>query len=137
MNIIETSIPDITTTNINMAKVHLANKIIHNINPLFDDIQQEKKKEFNAKAIKYKKLKETVASNKTEIETLFEHYKKKQKVKKLLERIDKLVSLGIINEGSSKQETVILLKMIDKLSEEKLNFHLKDTMNTINKRFPS
>jgi len=137
MNIIETNIPDIITTNINMAKVHLANKIIHNITPLFDDIQQSKKLEFNKKAIKYKTLKESVISNKKELEFLFESYKRKQKVKKLLERIDKLVSLGIINEGKSKQETIILLKMIDKLSNEKLNFHLKDTMNTITKRFPS
>lgn len=136
MNIIETQIPDITTSNINLAKVHLANKIIQNINPLFDDIQRDQKIEFNEKATKFKELKESVVSNKKEIETLFSHYKRKQKVKKLLERIDKLVSLGMINEGALKQETIILLKVIDKLPEEKLDFHLKDTMNTIKKRFP-
>lgn len=137
MNIIETAIPDITKTNISLAKLNLANKIIQNINPLFDDIQREKKIEFNNKVGAYKKLKENVGSSKTEIEKMFVSYKRKQKIKKLLERIDKLVSLGVINEGKSKQETVILLKMIDKLPEEKLNFHLKDTMNTITKRFPA
>lgn len=137
MNIVETKISDINTTNISLAKVQLANKIIQNITPIFDDVQREKKIEFNSKAKKYKKLKETVLSNKKELESLFEVYKKKQKIKKLLERIDKLVSLGIINEGNTKQETIILLKMIDKLSNEKLDFHLKDTLNNIKKRFPA
>ncbi len=137
MNIIETKIPDINVDNIDQSKVHLAEKIIHNINPLFDDLQQTKIEEFKFKVNEFKQLKKNVLSNKTEIESLFKHYKKKQKVKQLLERIDKLVSLGIVNEGQTKQETIILLKIIDKLSTDKLNFHLKETMNTISKRFPT
>lgn len=137
MNIIETKIPDIDVSNIDQSKVQLAEKIIHNINPLFDDLRQEKIDEFKFKVGEFRQIKKTVLSNKTEIETLFEHYKRKQKVKKLLERIDKLVSLGIVNEGQTKQETIILLKIIDKLPTDKLNFHLKETMNTISKRFPT
>jgi len=137
MNIIETKIPDINVDNIDQSKVQLAEKIIHNINPLFDDLKQEKISEFKFKANEFKQLKKNVLSNKSEIESLFKHYKRKQKVKKLLERIDKLVSLGIVNEGQTKQETIILLKIIDKLPTDKLNFHLKETMNTISKRFPT
>ena len=137
MNIIETQIPDINVDHIDKSKVQLAEKIIHNINPLFDDLKQEKISEFQFKANEFKQMKKNVLSNKTEIETLFKHYKRKQKVKKLLERIDKLVSLGIVNEGQTKQETIILLKIIDKLPTDKLNFHLKETMNTISKRFPT
>jgi len=137
MNIIETKIPDIDVKDIDQSKVNLAEKIIHNINPLFDDLQQVKIDEFNLNINKFNQLKTKVISNKNEIENLFEHYKRKQKVKKLLERIDKLVSLGIVNEGQSKQETIVLLKIIDKLDINKLNFHLKETMNTISKRFPT
>ena len=137
MNIIETKIPDINIENLDQSKIQLAETIIQNINPLFDDLKQEKISEFKFKVNEFKQLKKNVHSNKTEIETLFEHYKRKQKVKKLLERIDKLVSLGIVNEGQTKQETIILLKIIDKLSTDKLNFHLKETMNTISKRFPT
>jgi len=137
MNIIETKIPDIDVSNIDQSKVILADKIIQNINPLFDDLRQIKMEEFKTKATKFKKIKTTVLSNKSEIETMFEHYKRKQKVKKLIERIDKLVSLGIVNEGQRKQETIVLLKIIDKLTIEKLNYHLKETMNTISKRFPT
>ena len=136
MNIIETTIPDIDIKNIDQSKVNLAEKIIHNINPLFDDLQQSKLIEYKAKLTEFKRIKKIVNNNKTEIETLFEHYKRKQKVKKLLERIDKLVSLGIVNEGQTKHETIILLKVIDKLPNNKLNFHLKEAMNMISKRFP-
>jgi len=137
MNIIETDIPDIDIKNLDQSKVNLAEKIIKNINPLFDDLNNEKIKEFQIKVNEYKRLQKNVLSNKTEIETLFEHYKRKQKVKKLLERIDKLVSLGIVNEGQLKQDTIVLLKIIDKMPIDKLNFHLKETMNIISKRFPS
>ena len=137
MNIIETKIPDIDVTDIDQSKLNLAEKIIHNINPLFDDLQQVKVDEFKINVNKFNQLKTKVISNKNEIENMFENYKRKQKVKKLLERIDKLVSLGIVNEGQSKQETIVLLKIIDKLDINKLNFHLKETMNTISKRFPT
>ena len=137
MNIIETKIPDIDIKDIDNSKVNLAEKIIHNINPLFDDLQQGKIDEYNFNVNEFKQLKTKVISSKNKIESLFEVYKRKQKVKKLLERIDKLVSLGIVNEGQSKQETIILLKIIDKMDINKLNFHLKETMNTISKRFPT
>jgi hypothetical protein len=137
MNIIETKIPDINVDNIDKSKVNLAEKIIQNINPLFDDLQHVKIDEFKFKVSEYKELKTNVLANKTEIEKLFEYYKRKQKVKKLLERIDKLVSLGAVNEGQSKQETIVLLKIIDKLSTDKLNHYLKETIKTISKRFPT
>ena len=136
MNIIETTLPDINVENLDSSKVRLADIIIENINPLFDEVQQERKKEFNEKVGTYTQLKNTVASNKTEPEKLFGQYKRKQKIRKLLERIDKMVSLGIATDGKLKQETVILLKIIDKLPDEKLDYHLKDTANTITKRFP-
>lgn len=137
MRITETEIPDIDITNINKAKVTLANKIIENINPLFDDLLQEKKQEINIKLKKLKQIKSNVISNKSEIEKLFEDYKRKQKVKQLLERIDKLVSLGVISEGQRKQETIVLLKIIDNLPIEKLNLYIKDSIKTISKRFPT
>jgi len=137
MNIIETKIPDIDVKDIDQSKVNLAEKIIHNINPLFDDLQQIKIDKFETNVNEFNQLKTKVLSNKNEIENLFDNYKRKQKVKKLLERIDKLVSLGIVNEGQSKQDTIVLLKIIDKLDINKLNFHLKETMNTISKRFPT
>jgi hypothetical protein len=137
MNIIETKIPDIDVRDIDQSKVNLAEKIIHNINPLFDDLHQAKLDQYKVNVNEFKQLKVKVVSNKNEIESLFEQYKRKQKIKKLLERIDKLVSLGMVNEGQSKQETIVLLKIIDKLDTNKLNYHLKETMNTITKRFPT
>ncbi len=135
MKITETNIPDIDVSNIDKSKINLAEKIMYNINPLFDDLHQSRTKDYKEKLSEFKKIRNNVLSNKTEIETLFDHFKRKQKVKKLLERIDKLVSLGIVNDGQIKQETIVLLKIIDKLSIDKLNYHLKETMTTISKRF--
>ena len=137
MNIIETKIPDIDIENIDQSKVNFANKVIYNVAPLFNDLRQGKIEEYESSSIKSRQLKKKILASKSNLETLFDQYKRKQKIKKLLERIEKLVSLGIINEGQSKQETVVLLKIVDNLSIEKLNFHLKDTMNTISKRFPT
>lgn len=135
MKIIETEIPDIDIKDIDKTKINLAEKIIHNISPLFNELIQEKTDQIETKVNEFKRMKKNIVSNKNEIENLFKHYKKKQKIKKLLERIDKLDSLGIINQGHLKQETIILLKIVDKLSDEKLDYHLKETLNYISKRF--
>ena len=62
-------------------------------------------------------------------------YKKKKKVSKLLDRIEKLITSGLVYDGTLKHETIILLKITTKLSEDKLDYHLKDTLTTISKRF--
>lgn len=135
MNLIETDIPDINTENIDGSKVDLADKIIQNIHPLLDELFIEKKELFKERASEFKTLKTEVLKNKNVIEKLLADYKRKQKIKKLLERTEQLVSLGIVNEGQTKQDTIILLKIVDQLPIDKLNFHLREAMNTISKRF--
>jgi hypothetical protein len=62
-------------------------------------------------------------------------YKRTKKVSNVLDRVGKLVQLGVGYDGSMKHETVILLKIIDKLPEEKLDQQLSKTMGIISKRF--
>lgn len=135
MKISETDIPDISETNIDTSKVDLADKIIENIYPLFDEMYTDK----SAKLIRLRKelveKKSIVTSRKQKMEELLAAYKRKQKVKKLLERIEKLVNTGLIGSGNSKQETIVLLKIIDKLPNDKLDQHLRSTMVIIKKRF--
>ena len=57
MKITETKIPDINVKNIDQSKVNLAEKIIHNINPLFDDLYQVKQEEYKQRLITLKKIK--------------------------------------------------------------------------------
>lgn len=135
MNITETNIPDIDTYNINQSKVELANRVIQHIYPLFNEMYSEKvndmgvlKKTLSTRKVQIKKKKE-------DIENLYELYKRKGKIKKLLNRISKLSTSGLLYDGSLKNETLILLKVIESLSSEKLDFHLSETLKTIKKRF--
>lgn len=135
MRIIETNIPDINFTNIDHSKVDLANRIIQNISPLFDELYTDKISKAKELTTELRTKKRKVLQNKDELELLLKTYKRKQKVKKLLERIEKLVSSGLLSDGHLRQETIVLLKVIDKLPDEKLDYHLKTTMNIIAKRF--
>ena len=69
------------------------------------------------------------------IERLMVEFKRKKKVSLLLDRLDKLVESGLTYDGTLKHETVILLKIIDKLPADKLDQQLATTMQMINKRF--
>lgn len=135
MNIIETSIPDISEKTIEQSKIILAENIINNISPLLDE-------EYSTKVNKRRKLKEdyklskrTITAEREEIEKLLKEYNRKKKVSKILDRISKLVESGLINDSQLKHETVILLKILDKLPEDKLDMQLTRTMEVLNKRF--
>jgi len=135
MNIVETAYPDIVPSNIEASKVELSNKIIKNVYPLFDEVHINKVSESKdlKKELTDKKLQ--VTEEKEKLEEMLKDYNKKKKVKKLLERLSKLVSSGLVYDNNLKMETIVLLKIINKLSEEKLDEQLSNAMRTINKRF--
>jgi hypothetical protein len=62
-------------------------------------------------------------------------YKRQKRVSKLLQRLEKLVSSGLVYDGTLKHETVILLKILPKLSNEQIDDHLRKTLQVIKKRF--
>jgi hypothetical protein len=134
MIITETDIPDEILENIDQSKIDLADKIINNVQPLLDEVFNEKVASARVLVKEYSEKKKLVSEKKIALEEMFKSYKRKQKVKKLLERVEKLVSSGLI-EGQSKHDMVVLLKVIDDLPNDKLNYHLKNTMNIITKRF--
>lgn len=135
MNIIETRIPDVYEDNINQSKVVLADNIIRNIYPLFDEIFSTKVEQVKKLEVELEIKKVQVLESKTQLENGIKDYKKKQKESKLLDRINKLVSSGLIYDGSLKHEMIILLKIVHNLTEEKLDYHLSNTLKIIGKRF--
>ena len=135
MNIIETKIPDVHEDNISQSKVVLADNIIRNIYPLFDEIFSTKVEQVNKLKVVLESKQVQVLESKRNLEQGIKNYKKKQKESKLLDRINKLVSSGLIYDGNLKHEMIILLKIIHNLSEEKLNYHLSNTLKIISKRF--
>ena len=135
MIITQTEFPDTTESNLDHSKITLANNIIKNVYPLFDDVYTEKVSQLKKLRTLYGLRKNKVNDNKTNLEIMLKKYDKKKKVSKLLTRLEKLVDSGLVYDGHMKSETIVLLKIIDKLSDEKLNHHLSETLKIIGKRF--
>ena len=135
MDITETTIPDVTQDNIIQSKKILVDSIIKNVYPLFDEVYSEKLDIVRALKAKIKSKKNDLKHQKESIEHLMVEYKRKQKTTKLLDRLDRLVDSGLTYDGTLKHETIILLKIIDKLPSEKLDHQLSKTIQMINKRF--
>jgi len=135
MNIIETKIPDVHEENINQSKVVLADNIIRNIYPLFDEVFSTKVEYVNKLEEDLENKKVQVLESKSQLEQGIKEYKKKQKESKLLDRINKLVTSGLIYDGNLKHEMIVLLKIINNLPEKQLDHHLSNTLKIIGKRF--
>jgi len=135
MIIEETRIPNVTEENIIESKMILSENIIQNVYPLFNEIYtnqiegiDELKKQLDIDKAK-------VLEQKNELQELVDVYKQKKKVAKLLSRIEKLITSGLVYDGALKHETIILLKISNKLADEKLDYHLRETLQTMTKRF--
>lgn len=135
MNIIETSNPDVTKSNLDESKVILADNIIKNVYPLFDDVYTEKVSYMKKLRRLYDGQKSKVIENKNNLEIMMRQYDRKKKVSKLLSRLEKLVDSGLVYDGHLKSQTIVLLKIIDKLPDDKLAHHLSETLKIIGKRF--
>ena len=135
MKIIETKNPDVTEYNLDESKITLANNIIKNVYPLFDDVYTEKVSQLKKLNMLYENRKAKVIENKKHLELMMRQYEQKKKVSKLLTRLEKLVDYGLVYDGHLKSETIVLLKIINKLSDDKLNHHLSETLKIIGKRF--
>jgi hypothetical protein len=135
MKIEETQLPDVSIKNIQESKVVLAENIMKNVYPLFDDVYIEKLEEIKKleEVLEGKKL--TVKTEKEQLEKLLGSYNKKIKVTNLLGKLQKLVESGLVYDGTLKNDTILLLKVVDKLSEEKIDYHIKQTIKLISTRF--
>lgn len=135
MIIEETNIPNVVPNNIDESKEVLADNIIANVYPLFNEVYNTRVEEIDTLKTALTRKKDLVKKHKSSLEGMMVEYKKKKKVAKLLDRIEKLISSGLVYDGTIKHETIVLLKIVTKLSDEKLDYHLKDTLRTISKRF--
>ena len=135
MNIIETSVPDVTKHNISLNKEKIAESIIQNVYPLFDEVYQAKLDTVFQLKNRIKTGREKISTEKETMQQLMTAYRKEKKITKILERIEKLVQSGLTYDNTLRHETVIILKIIDKLPEEKLDYQLTKTMQILNKRF--
>ena len=135
MRLLVTNIPDVTDTNVIESKMILSENIIRNVYPLFDEVLNEKIQRYQELEGKLLTVRKKVLKKKNSLEHLMSEYKRKQKESKRLARVEKLVQAGLIYDPTLKNEIIILLRIVDKLPEDKLDYHLKKTLNVIHKRF--
>ena len=135
MKIEETTIPNVIEENLDDSKLSLANNIIENVYPLFDEVYGGRIEEIDNIKKELDLKKQQVRVQKEELQELMDNYKKKKKVTKLLDRLDKMISAGLIYDGAIKHETTVLLKIANNLSDDKLDYHLSSTLKTLSKRF--
>jgi len=135
MKIIRSKIPDVTESNIDTSKQILAENVINNVYPLFDEIQKSRDENINTIQVNIRKTQKDLKNEKNTLESLMAGYKRNKKVSKLLERIQSLINAGLVYDSSVKHEMVVLLKVIDKLPKDKLDVHLSKTMHLLSKRF--
>jgi len=135
MNIVETNIPDVTTENIDKAKLDLADRVIESVYPIIDEIYNDKLSRVKELGGELRSKKREVLEAKTNLETMMNDFGRKKKVKKLTERISRLISAGLVHHGGLRNETIILLKVVENLTDDKIDYHLSETMKMISKRF--
>lgn len=135
MKIIETDIIDIHKDNIDHVKVKLAEGIINKIRPLFDEVYSSKINQVEESKKQIQKKKKEVSNDKKILEQLLIKFNRQKSLAKILLKIDKLVSSGIIYDGNIKSEIVVLLKIIDKLEPDKLQLQEKRLSAILEKRF--
>jgi len=135
MRIIETNIPDIHKGNISESKIKLADDIINKLSPLFDEVHSSKIGKLESSRSDLISKKSAVVEDKKTLESLVSRYKRQKLTKKLLNKIQALVSSGLVYDSSTKAETIVLLKIMDTMTEDKLNQQINRVSNILTKRF--
>lgn len=119
-------------------KKRIAEDVIFNSKLLYGS--KEKKLGETLKSLK-KEINDTGNSLKKqqdEIQMLMSEQKRKIKIKTLLEKTKQLISSGLVERNSNlKKEIKIILKVVEELPEEKLDYHILDMMKVLNRSFGS
>jgi len=135
MKIIETQYPDIDKGNIEQAKFALGERIIENISPILDEYYQGKSGELKDRSVEYQGLSKKVQMKKDELEKLMVKMGRMKKIKKLLDKASRLISSGFGYDSSFRNEMIVLLKVLDNLPNDKIDYHLNEITKMINRRF--
>ena len=133
MKITETSIPDVTEENLDEKKIELANVITTSFEPLLAEMQVNRSEEEKNLTSHIEANKERISKEKTEIQTLLNEYEKEKKIRKTLEAVSKVDPVKLEYNRSLKNEIVVFLRIMEKLSLEKVSSYLQDIIKISNK----
>jgi len=132
MKIASSEIVDVLEEDPDRTKVYFAENIVRIMSPILDEYYNEKIERVTSVRQEMKDLKTRAQSKKEDMTGMLSQHKKLTKTAKLLSRIDKIIQSGL-TYGSTKRELVIILKILDKLSEEKLEVQMNNMMAILSK----
>jgi hypothetical protein len=135
VKLIESDTPDLELKDINIFKIKLLDKILYNVVPYINKDISEKVKELKASRKEMKKMRLSGLQLKKEIQDKLKILERKKKVKVLLDRAMNLVNLKALDENGLKSELSVMLRMIDDLPEEKIDFYVSEMMRILIKKF--
>ena len=133
MKIIETTIPDVTEENLDEKKVKLADTVISSFEPLLAEMHVKKSEEEKNLTSQIEANKERISQEKVEVQTLLNEYEKEKKIRKTLEAVSNVDPVKLEYNRSLKSEIVVFLRIMEKLSLEKVSSYLQDIIKISNK----
>jgi hypothetical protein len=133
MNIIESSILDITKGNINQQKVLLLNQILSLVTPILDGVLSKKVEEKKILLSEVRSNQEKINQEKLNLESMMTLYQKEKEVKKALDLVSSIDSVKIEYNRSLKHELVVLLRTMEKLPVNKFALYLQNILKVSNK----
>jgi hypothetical protein len=133
MKIIETTIPDVTEENLDEKKVKLADTVLSSFEPLLAEMHVKKSEEEKNLTSQIEANKERISQEKVEIQTLLNEYEKEKKIRKTLEAVSNVDPVKLEYNRSLKSEIVVFLRIMEKLSLEKVSSYLQDIIKISNK----
>ena len=133
MKITETTIHDVTEENLDKKKVELADTIVSSFEPLLNDMCIKKSKEEEELTSEIEANKQRISREKTELQVLLNEYEKQKKISKALEMVSKVDPVKLEYNRSLKNEIVVFLRIMEKLSLEKVSSYLQDITKISNR----
>lgn len=135
MIIRETNISDIDYQNVDLFKTELADKIISGVVPLFYPIITEKVDRLKETRTDIIKMRKKIVKEKKELIKIQKNHQKQKKIHLLVNRIEQLLTLKIDDDKQLIAEITTVLKKMNDLSDEKLEFYISEMMRIMTRKF--
>jgi hypothetical protein len=133
MKITETEIIDLTEENVDERKVELADIIVSRFEPLIKDVYTKKEEIISNTDSKLETNKQKILKEKNEIKVLLNEYERQKKLKKVLDTVSKVDPVKLDYNRTLKNDIVVFLRILEKLSVEKMFSYLQDVIKISNK----
>lgn len=135
MKIEITNIPDVTESNLDESKIDFADKILTGLYPIFEKVKIKKGEKLEESKKRVLSLKNSLKEEKQNIENLAKVLELKEKQKKFIESLQKLVSLNLVHDGNIRNEMLSMIKKVDRLPKDKLDSYTNKVTKLISKRY--